>query len=536
LFISGGAKLGLVGGLIGAVGGATAGAIGAAFICGYGIGTCAQGETTLPGKIVKKIICRPVVASCDPNEIQGPPGYGPSKFVSVNEVLPYTILFENDPVFATVPAQRVTITKKVSDKYNIASFRIADLGFGPYTFSVPPGLSQYTTRLDLPDSVGIDVNLTAGIDIVNRELFWILQSIDPATGLPPDDAFKGFLPVNDTTGKGEGFVNFTIVPSSSDQTGDSLKAKASIVFDINAPIETNEAVNIVDARPPTSTVLPSVTVEFNSLITMNVAINDDPGGSGVKHYDMYVSENGGAFVKFDSLRTNPVVSYTGTPGKTYCFFSVGTDNVGNIENLKNACELTVVLKNPALPVTWLSFNGAQQQTDVQLNWATASEINVSHFVLERSLNGLQFEPVAQVQAKGGLNAVSKYDYLDVNAGKLGVTRIFYRLRKVDKDGTMGYSVTISVPFASARQTLLVNAYPTPFEKELRAEIVTANPGDIVRTVELVNVSGKVVYSKKVQLPGTQVVNLDRLEALPTGIYILKVVVNNEVKTIKVSKL
>jgi Secretion system C-terminal sorting domain len=476
------------------------------------------------------------VASCDPNEIQGPAGYGPSKFVSVGETLPYTILFENDPEFATVPAQRVTITKKVTDKFDIGSFRISDFGFGPYTFSVPPGLSQYTSRIDLPDSVGIDVNITTGIDIVNRELFWILQTIDPATGLPPDDAFKGFLPVNDTTGIGEGFVNFTIKPRSTDKTGDSLIAKASIVFDINAPIETNTAVNIVDAYPPASVVLPNVTVEHNSIITMNVDIDDDAGGSGVQYFDMYVSENGGPFVKFDSLLTNPVVSFTGEPGNTYCFFSRGTDNVLNVENLKNICELTVTLTDPSLPVTWLNFSGQQQQNDVKLTWATSSEINVSHFILERSTNGTVFENVARVDARGAANITTGYAYVDVNAAKMAVPNLYYRLRKLDKDGTVGYSGTINVPLERVFSGVIINAYPNPFIKEIRTEVISGNPTDVIRSIELVNVSGKVVYTRQVNQAVNRTVTLEIPEQLSKGVYILKVRVNDEIRTLKVTRL
>ncbi len=37
----------------------------------------------------------PVVGPHDPNEIVGPLGFGDANFVSVNEALPYEILFEN---------------------------------------------------------------------------------------------------------------------------------------------------------------------------------------------------------------------------------------------------------------------------------------------------------------------------------------------------------------------------------------------------------------------------------------------------------
>src|SRR5205085_2015549 len=44
----------------------------------------------------------------DPNYIFGPAGFGSQNYVSVDQVLPYTILFENEPD-ALFPARQVTI-------------------------------------------------------------------------------------------------------------------------------------------------------------------------------------------------------------------------------------------------------------------------------------------------------------------------------------------------------------------------------------------------------------------------------------------
>jgi hypothetical protein len=73
------------------------------------------------------------------------------------------------------------------------------------TFDVPPGLTNYTTKLNTAAEIGVDVNITFGLDPVKNELFWALQSVDSKTGLPPFEALAGFLPVNDSTAIGEGF-------------------------------------------------------------------------------------------------------------------------------------------------------------------------------------------------------------------------------------------------------------------------------------------------------------------------------------------
>jgi hypothetical protein len=59
--------------------------------------------------------------------------------------------------------------------------------------------------------------------------------------------------------------------------------------------------------------------------------SDDPGGSGIAFYDIYVSDNGGAYQLFVSHTTLTSATFTGVQGHTYGFYSVATDNVGNVE-------------------------------------------------------------------------------------------------------------------------------------------------------------------------------------------------------------
>ncbi len=187
----------------------------------------------------------PVQCSSDPNDITGSDGYGAEKIVGITEKLLYRIRYENDPVFATVPAQKVAIDMPFDSTANMLSLRLGDFGFGDFIFSVPQNTTFYSKRLDVTDSLGILVDITAGIDVQNKKAFWILESIDPKTGLAPNDANKGFLLVNDSiTHRGEGFVTFTMLPKNTVHTGDSLKAQATIVFDINESIKTNIWKNI----------------------------------------------------------------------------------------------------------------------------------------------------------------------------------------------------------------------------------------------------------------------------------------------------
>jgi gliding motility-associated-like protein len=184
--------------------------------------------------------------------------------------------------------------------------------------------------LNTAAQIGVDVNVTFGLDPVNNELFWALQSVDAKTGLPPFEALAGFLPVNDSTAIGEGFVSYTIKAGRETVTGDSLKAMANIFFDTNAPILTNEAFNTVDAGAPTLLEIKDVKVEFDSLMSFTVLAVDDQGGSGVKGFDVFVSEDGGPYIlrSVDNAIGEKFI-FRGTPGKNYCLATVVKDNVNN---------------------------------------------------------------------------------------------------------------------------------------------------------------------------------------------------------------
>ena len=62
--------------------------------------------------------------------------------------------------------------------------------------------------------------------------------------------------------------------------------------------------------------------------------------SGLANYTIYVSNNGGPFAPWLSNVTSTQAYYTGSLLHTYGFYSIATDNAGNVENPKTAAEAT----------------------------------------------------------------------------------------------------------------------------------------------------------------------------------------------------
>lgn len=114
--------------------------------------------------------------------------------------------------------------------------------------------------------------------------------------------------------------------------------------------------------------------------------------------------------------------------------------------------------NCALPVEMLSFSAVKKNDFVQLKWATASELNNSYFLIERSADGVVFETVARVDGAGNSSSISYYQWTDDDPLK-GTS--YYRLKQVDTDGVYNYKGVTSVNSESSE--FLLSVLPQPVE-------------------------------------------------------------------------
>ncbi|WP_035081231.1 putative Ig domain-containing protein, partial [Aphanizomenon flos-aquae] len=301
----------------------------------------------------------PIFNSSDPNDIIGPGGTGTDRWLTPDPILPYTIRFENVAT-ATAPAVLVNITHTLDSDLDLNTFELGDFGFGSTSITVPDGLQNYTTRLDLRDTIGDFVDFTATLDTTTRLVTWKIITIDALTGEPADGVTDGFLPPNNTNRDGEGFVNYRVKSKSDTPNGASLDAQASIVFDTNEAIETPVWSNKIDTNAPSSQV---TALSANSSTNFNVAWTGADNGSGVAKYDIYVSDNGGDFTIWKQGITDTSATYTGELNHVYRFYSVATDNVGFQESAPNQADTSttvVLVNNPPTVANLIADQNAKQ--------------------------------------------------------------------------------------------------------------------------------------------------------------------------------
>lgn len=186
--------------------------------------------------------------------------------------------------------------------------------------------------------------------------------------------------------------------------------------------------------------------------------------------------------------------------------------------------------NTPVPVTYKSFNIIQAPDANILKWTTASESNNSHFDIQRSTDGKNFETIGKVKGHGNSMKVNAYQYSDNTY--LTAKTIYYRLKQVDYDGKFELSKTISISNTAAKAGISATL-PNPFNDEL--SVTVSSNTATTATIELMDMIGKLHHTAKEQLvAGSNLININTTD-MPDGIYFVRLTYNGETFTQKVIK-
>jgi hypothetical protein len=166
-----------------------------------------------------------------------------------------------------------------------------------------------------------------------------------------------------------------------------------------------------------------------------------------------------------------------------------------------------------LPVEFVSFTAKKSDRNAVLTWVTAAEINVNAFVIERSIDGKNFEEIGRKNPQGP----STYNFTDLRP--VSGTN-YYRIKTIDNDGSIGYSPVRSLQFSDAISSM--NVFPNPFVSNLGVELNASKAG--VAQITIMDVTGrKVLMSVNSNVKnGKNFIQLPQADDLATGSYLLKV--------------
>lgn len=166
-----------------------------------------------------------------------------------------------------------------------------------------------------------------------------------------------------------------------------------------------------------------------------------------------------------------------------------------------------------LPIELKKFDAVAKDNKVLLYWETVSEMDNDHFTIEKSINGVDWEFVAQTDGAGTSKEVLSYAVIDDNPFN-GVS--YYRLKQTDFDGTSTYS-EIQVVTINQEITGALSVYPNPTQDV----IILQGTKLELETLSVYNVSGQnVTGAVHIQDRASQRLILD-LGNLEAGMYVLK---------------
>ncbi|WP_028982264.1 T9SS type A sorting domain-containing protein [Sporocytophaga myxococcoides] len=288
---------------------------------------------------------------------------------------------------------------------------------------------------------------------------------------------------------------------------------------------------------PTKSIGP-LSASTNTVRTMPVGVTLTPG-----KYWFKLASTGGALGLFNCSPTRPANSSEwgtpitdntgnnvmnlisaitgGSPGTTNGSFG----SSGPLFNMKfqvgsnNACSRLFICasKACAAPVDFLSFDVKKVSNGNILLWKTTSETNSSHFVLERSIDGINFESVGRVKAAGNSGSVLSYSYLDSRVFSSYET-VYYRIQEVDLDGSFTYSKLKSL---SDKSSGFASVFPIPVKRGqiLTLEYFSEENSDL--NIALYNNMGSFILNKEFKVEkGYNTIEISTSD-LMSGFYLLK---------------
>ncbi len=174
--------------------------------------------------------------------------------------------------------------------------------------------------------------------------------------------------------------------------------------------------------------------------------------------------------------------------------------------------------------------GAEHQIGNMLEWETALESNSNLFIVEKSVDGIDFEKIGVIQAAGNTDDRKDYRYLDINTAD----KSFYRLRQVDNDGTISTSQTILLKRSIQNDFMVVAMSNTLTNKDFTVSLDAVRTGNM--KYELQNDKGEVIFTGQKELdPGLNNFQFD-VEDEKEGIYNVVFILKDERETLVIRKV
>ena len=229
---------------------------------------------------------------------------------------------------------------------------------------------------------------------------------------------------------------------------------------------------------------------------------------------------------------------TFTPDYKFMFISFQHPSAGNSTTQLDAAGINVAFNthttvviartenlgaSATLPVNFTAFKVTEANGTALINWSVSNVINHSHFDIERSTDGRNFEKI-YVENKILANGTSfTFNYTDVHLPAVSI--IYYRIKEVSNNGEVHYSEIKSIRLSTKDSEITV--YPNPATDILNIDYTSTQSNSI--TLAVVDGLGRIVLSEQRTVPaGKNILTVD-IHKLNKGNYTLFIYNSTSVK-------
>jgi len=180
-----------------------------------------------------------------------------------------------------------------------------------------------------------------------------------------------------------------------------------------------------------------------------------------------------------------------------------------------------LITSTALPVELADFEANADADGISVEWSTFSEENNDHFIVEKSVDGTNFNEVAIVKGAGTTSSYQEYSYSDVQQTS---GTVYYRLSQVDYDGTTKELGISSIEYINLSEQ--VQVYPTAVNSMRDLQINVSDAAQI-QGVQIFSAQGQMILE-------TTDINQVKDTDAGTGMYIIRIVhMNKQVTTARI---
>lgn len=210
--------------------------------------------------------------------------------------------------------------------------------------------------------------------------------------------------------------------------------------------------------------------------------------------------------------------------------NIGTDPSVAINDLK-------VRYVTLLPLVLENFSAIKQNNDVIVHWTTASELNTDKFEIlasnsTSSRSTPNFNSLGNVVGAGNSTTPKSYTFIDRSPNKSGT--YYYKLKEIDKDGNYTYSNIAAVNFDKPTLFNLIGVNPNPFSDRTTLQMYMSQRG--LLQCKVFDVAQRLVSAQQADVSeGNFVMDIDKAGNLPSGVYFVHLIFNNEQVVTKVVK-